>query len=214
VTAYRKITDLPQTIPLFPLEGAILFPRGQLPLNIFEPRYLNMVDDALAGDRLIGMIQPATHQPQPNEIALSRVGSVGRITTFAETDDGRYLITLTGICRYLLAREMPQARPYRQAVVSYEEFGTDLYPSTQMIDRARLDQALRRYVDLHGYQVNWQAVNEATPETVVNLASVLCPFDVMAKQALLEAPTIRERAEALIALLEFGDAPEAPGPLQ
>lgn len=213
MTSYRKIVDLPQTIPLFPLEGAILFPRGQLPLNIFEPRYLNMIDDALAGDRLIGIVQPAARQTT-DAIALSAIGTLGRITTFAETEDGRYLITLTGICRYAIARELPQATPYRRAQVSYDAFASDLAPSRAAIDRPKLDRALRRYVDLHGYQVNWEAVEEASPEMVINLAAVLCPFDAMAKQALLEAPSIVERCDALIALLEFGDAPEAPGPMQ
>ena len=209
MTAYSKIGDLPQTFPLFPLEGAILFPRGTLPLNIFEPRYLNMVDDALAGERLIGMIQPADAQQ-----SLSRVGTIGRITTFAETEDGRYLVTLSGICRYRVTQELNAPTPYRQAIVSYDDFASDLQPIAPRFDRDRLNRALRRYVDLRGYQVNWDAVDQTTPEALVNLAAVLCPFDAMAKQALLEAPSVDERCDALIALLDWGDASSAPGAVQ
>ncbi|GAM97327.1 uncharacterized protein U91I_00952 [alpha proteobacterium U9-1i] len=200
---YRKAADLPQTIALFPLPSAILFPRGVLPLNIFEPRYLNMVDDALSGDRLIGMIQPAVGDENSPNPALSEVGTVGRITTFSETDDGRYLITLTGVCRFRISRELTSGAPYRQAIVTFEEFGADLYMPKAGIDRERLREALERYVDIHGLQTDWSAVDEAAPETLVNACAVLCPFDPPAKQALLEAPSLAERCDALIALLEW-----------
>ena len=209
MSAYRKISDLPQVVPLFPLSGAILFPRAALPLNIFEPRYLNMIDDALAADRVIGMIQPAPDDKALETPRLSEVGAIGRIMSFSETDDGRYLITLTGVCRFRVARELPQAKPYRQALAAYDDFAEDLKQPHVRIDREKLRHALRRYIDLHGYQADWSAVDEAPPEALVNIVAALCPFDAVAKQALLEAPSVADRCDALIALLEWdagGDA--------
>ncbi len=208
---FRKTADLPQTIPLFPLPGAILFPRAAMPLNIFEPRYLNMVDDALAGDRLIGMIQPALHAERGERPTLSNVGCVGKITTFAETDDGRYLITLTGLCRFRLIRELPMSGPYREAIVDYEDFAEDLRATTPDIDRHRLRRALLAYVDAQRLSADWTLIEDAPSETLVNAVAALCPFDLAAKQILLETPTIAERAETLIALLEW---PNAEGKLQ
>ncbi|MES1197085.1 MAG: LON peptidase substrate-binding domain-containing protein [Pseudomonadota bacterium] len=211
---YRKPSDLPQTIPLFPLAGALLFPRATLPLNIFEPRYLNMIDDALAGERLIGMIQPASGQEGAMIPALAQVGALGRVTSFAETDDGRYLITLTGVSRFSLVREMPSMRPYRQAEVSYDAFASDLLHGNEMIDREKLRTALRTYVNAHGFKADWSAVDDAPPEALVNAVSTLCPFDPAAKQALLEAPSLAARCATLIALLEWGSDGEADRPLQ
>jgi Lon protease-like protein len=210
---YRKIADLPQTVALFPLTGAILFPRGGLPLNVFEPRYLNMVDDALADDRLIAMVQPAFTGVDD---ALADVGTLGKITSFTETEDGRYLITLTGVCRFRLEREVPGATPYRRAVADYEQFAADLLEPRTQIDREKLRHALARYIDTHGYQADWSAVDEAPGEALVNAVSTMCPFDPPAKQALLEAPTLADRCDALIALLEWGaDEEDGPrGPLQ
>lgn len=210
---YRKPSDLPETIPLFPLSGALLLPRGGLPLNIFEPRYLNMVDDALGGERAIGMVQPSglvTHGAP----ALCGVGALGRITTFAETEDGRYLITLTGLCRFRITREIDVETPYRQALVDYEDFADDLKPAPGMIDRERLLPLLRRYAERRGYQVDWNSVESANAETVVNASATLIPFDASAKQALLEAPTLEDRCATLIALLEWGDdaAPDGMRP--
>lgn len=202
MSAYRKIEDLPETLPLFPLAGAILFPRGGLPLNVFEPRYLNMVDDALASDRLIGMIQPASGQEQAAHPDLAEIGTAGRITSFSETEDGRYLITLTGICRFRLQREGGSGQPYRRALVAYDEFAGDLAPARGRIDRDKLRLALRAYVDRRGYETDWSAIDKAPPEALVNAVSTLCPFDAPAKQALLEAPSLGERCKALIALLE------------
>lgn len=216
VFGYRKPSDLPSTVPLFPLPGAILFPRGQLPLNIFEPRYLNMVDDALAGDRVIGMIQPSDLSAAAD--GLSDVGTLGRITSFAETDDGRYLITLTGVCRFRFAQEKKVRTPYRQAVVDYGAFGDDLHaPARKVkIDREKLRHALQRYVETRGYQADWSAVDGAPSEALVNAVSTLCPFDPPAKQALLEAETLSDRCAALIALLEMDAAAgdDEDGPIQ
>ncbi|MCL4714338.1 MAG: LON peptidase substrate-binding domain-containing protein [Hyphomonadaceae bacterium] len=204
---YRKPSDLPQAIPLFPLAGAILMPRGVLTLNVFEPRYLNMVDDALGGERLVGMIQPATGEEDEATPQLCDVGAVGRITAFSETEDGRYLITLTGVCRFDLEQELEVDTPYRQALVSYDAFASDFASSHgRSIDRDSLIASLKTYAALHGFQVEWDAVEQAPTETIVNVAAQVCPFDAAAKQALLEAVTLEERARALIALLEWDSA--------
>jgi Lon protease-like protein len=207
---YRKPADLPQTIALFPLSNALLFPRTVLSLNVFEPRYLNMVDDALAGERLIGMIQPAAGDENDPAPELSEIGTLGRITMFSETDDGRYLITLTGVSRFTLEREIKAGTPYRQALVSYDQFGDDFTPSSGgAIDRPALIRSLKGYAALHGFQVDWNAVEQAPTEIIVNMAAQLCPFDPVAKQALLEAQTLEDRCRTLIALLEWGAPDEA-----
>jgi uncharacterized protein len=201
---YRKTSDLPRSVALFPLAGAILFPRGSLPLNVFEPRYLNMVDDVLADERVIGVVQPAFGASTAGEPALADVGTLGKITAFAETDDGRYLITLSGVCRFRIEREAPSGAPYRRALAAYDDFASDLHPPKARIDREKLRHALMRYVDTHGYQTDWSVVDEAPSEALVNAVSTMCPFDPPAKQALLEATTLDERCAALIALLEWG----------
>ena len=213
---YRKPADLPQTIALFPLEGAVLYPRGVLALNIFEPRYLNMIDDALGDQRLIGMIQPAVGHAQAVTPDLAEVGTIGRITTFSETDDGRYLVTLTGISRFHLEREIKAGTPYRQALVSYDAFAADFAPGSDIsIDRGELMKSLKTYAALHGFQVDWDSVEQAPTETVINVAAQICPFDAVAKQALLEAETLDDRCRALIALLEWDVASDdQPRPLQ
>jgi len=208
---YRKPADLPQTIPVFPLEGAVLYPRGVLALNIFEPRYLNMIDDALADQRLIGMVQPAVGHEQETTPDFAEVGTIGRITTFSETDDGRYLVTLTGICRFHVEREIKSGAPYRQAIVSYDAFANDFAPSSDIsIDRAGLIRSLKTYAGLHGFQVDWESVEQAPTETVINVAAQICPFDAVAKQALLESETLDDRCRALIALLEWDVASDDP----
>jgi hypothetical protein len=210
---YRRPADLPQTVPLFPLDGAILLPRGVIALNVFEPRYLNMVDDALGGDRLIGIIQPTSEDVVPQ---LADVGTVGRITAFSETDDGRYLITLTGICRFDLDSEFEAGTPYRQATVVYDGFAEDfVQASGERIDRAALIVSLKTYAALHGFEVDWDSVEQAPTETIINVAAQVCPFDAAAKQALLEAVTLEDRARALVALLEWDSAADdEPRPLQ
>lgn len=182
-------------------------PRGVLALNVFEPRYLNMVDDALGAERLIGMIQPAAQEDGDAAPELANVGTVGRITSFAETEDGRYLVTLTGVCRFDLDMELDVDTPYRQAIVSYESFDGDFIQSTgERIDRAALIASLKSYAALHGFQVDWQSVEQAPTETIINVAAQICPFDAAAKQALLEAVTLEDRALALVALLEWDAA--------
>ncbi|MBI1186400.1 MAG: peptidase S16 [Alphaproteobacteria bacterium] len=206
---YRKIGDLPRTIPVFPLTGALLLPHDTLPLNIFEPRYLNMIDDALAGERVIGMIQPA--EPDPAQPPLSEVGTLGKITSFAETEDGRYLITLSGICRFRVAAELEAGTPYRQINAVYDDFADDMrrQAGPWAIDKPRLTAALERYGRLRGFAVDWEVVEKAAPEALVNAVATLCPFGAAAKQHLLEASTIEDRAAALIALLEIESDPDA-----
>lgn len=211
---YRKPADLPRTIPVFPLGGVILFARGQLPLNVFEPRYLNMTDDALAGERLIGIIQP-DGTGSPDRPGLARVGCVGRLTAFAETDDGRYLITLTGICRFRVLRELQVRTPYRQVDADYEPFAADLKAPGMVLgfDRDGLLEVVRGYFERNELKSDWDAMEQAPPEVLVNALSSLCPFAPMEKQALLEASDIEARTATLLALMAMDGGTEE-GPLQ
>jgi Lon protease-like protein len=210
---FRKPQDLPRVIPIFPLEGALLLPRTELPLNIFEPRYLNMIDDALSGDRLIGMIQPVHRGADKRKPELSGVGCVGRITTYSETDDGRYLITLTGVCRFRVRQELDIKTPYRQIDAQWDEFADDLHPPEldHDIDRPHLTDSLRRYIAANGFSADWSAVEEAPAEALVNALSTLCPFEPEEKQALLEAPDVHARCGTLITLFEIDATPDAGG---
>lgn len=211
---YRKTSDLPDTLPVFPLPGAMLFPRWELPLNIFEPRYLNMFDDAMRGHRLIGMIQSMGGSRERPEIA--RVGCAGRITSYSETDDGRYIVTLTGICRFTAARELPVTTPYRQVTADWSAFAADLGAASDdgVPDRADLMRALRAYISAHGLQADWSAVEDAPMETLVHALAAGCPFSAVEKQALLEAGSLAERARTLIALMEMSGGGGAAGPVQ
>ena len=218
--SYVRAADLPQVIPVFPLPGAILFARGQLPLNIFEPRYLNMIDDAMAGDRLIGMIQPSGGpQTLPR---LTQVGCVGRITSFAETSDGRYLVTLTGVCRFRLTGEMPSSAPYRTARVAFGAFEADLKPPAiddYDFDREGFLGALKAYLERRGLDIDWETAEAAPPEALINSLAMALPFDPPEKQALLEAPELPERGAALTALMRIdaagaGDGEDEPSSLQ
>lgn len=201
-----RVADLPQVIPVFPLDGAVLLARGQLPLNIFEPRYLNMIDDAMAGDRLVGMVQttggPADHP------ALAPVGCVGRITNFAETPDGRYMITLTGICRFRIAEEIPARSPYRQARADFQPYATDLIPapSSAAIGRPALLESLRLFLEHRGLEIDWDAARDAPAEALVNSLCMALPFEVAEKQALVEAADLTARAKALTTLLSINAA--------
>lgn len=211
---YRKTADLPATLAVFPLPGALVFPRWQLPLNIFEPRYLNMIDDAMSGSRLIGMVQTVGGPRQSPLIA--EVGCAGRITSYTETPDGRYLISLTGVCRFGIVRELDVTTPYRQVKPDWERFAQDLVPPPEGEgrDRETLIAAFRHYAAANGLETDWSALEEASLETLVHALASGCPFGPMEKQALLEAPSLVERAAALTALLEFGSAPGGEGPVQ
>jgi Lon protease-like protein len=209
---YRNIADIPPVIPIFPLSGVVLLPRTRLPLNIFEPRYLAMVDAAMDQTRVIGMIQP--RDPAEEKLmrpALAQVGCVGRITEYSETDDGRYLITLTGLCRFHVAGERNVSTPYRQVAADYALFAQDLLQSEDPpLPRERLLNALKPYLTQRAMQTDWKSVEDAPPETLVNALAMLCPFAAGEKQALLEAPDLKERANVLIALLELANASATP----
>jgi uncharacterized protein len=202
---YHSYSDLPGSLPLFPLTGAVLLPRGALPLNIFEPRYLEMVDYALTGDRLIGMIQPTEHEDTALTPKLSQVGCVGKITSFQETDDNRYLITLSGICRFRLIGEMENATPWRAGFCDFAPFASDLaQASDEDFPRDRLLAALKTYLSSRDMKADWKSVMTAPGEALVNALAMMCPFDPAEKQALLEAQSFQDRASTLMALLEMG----------
>jgi Lon protease-like protein len=214
MSQYRKTADLPDTLPVFPLPGALVFPRWDLPLNIFEPRYLNMFDDAMRGHRLIGMVQSMGGTRERPEIA--RVGCAGRITSYAETDDGRYLVTLTGICRFAVKQELAVTTPYRQVTPRWDAFAADLYPASEdgLPDRSELILSLRTYAATHGLQADWSAVEEAPMETLVHALAAGCPFPAPEKQALLEAVSLADRARTLIALMAMSAGGGDDGPVQ
>ena len=206
--------DLPSEFSIFPLPGALLLPHGRLPLNIFEPRYLALVDDALAQGRQFGMIQPNSHAPRgPNGPSLYQIGCLGRLSQFAETEDGRYLITLTGVSRFRVTDELPIRRGYRRIAADFMPFGADLSPPGQSMGerRAELLAALRPFFTLHDIDANWDAI-ERMPEThLVTTLAMLCPFEDAEKQALLEAPTNADRAADLLALLRMAVHEGDPG---
>jgi uncharacterized protein len=211
VGTYRKLGDLPLVIPVFPLDGVLLLPGGQLPLNIFEPRYLNMLDDAMSGERIIGMIQTRPHQSaDPQRPALAPVGCAGRVTSFAETSDGRYLITLTGVCRFRAGEELPVRTPYRQVRADFTPYEPDLREDAASertaADIDRLLTALRRYLDHRGLAIDWGDAESAPSDALINSLAMALPFDPLEKQALLEAETIFERKATLTALLEIDAA--------
>ena len=210
---YSSAEDLPAVLPVFPLTGAVLLPRGELPLNIFEPRYLAMIDAALRGDRLIGMIQPSVHEDKVLTPPLSKVGCAGRITSFRETDDGRILITLTGIARFEVAEEVAAGTPYRQVRPNYGRFLGDLVADVATdFPRERLVGALKIYLAKRDLKADWRSVMEAPPETLVNALAMLCPLAPAEKQALVEAPGWIERVDTLVAILEMSAAPHPEKP--
>jgi hypothetical protein len=205
---YRGPGDCPATIPLFPLPGALLLPRGQMPLNIFEPRYVAMIDDALKSHRLIGMVQPDADADEAiPRIAplLYRVGSIGRITQIAETGDGRYLLTLTGVARFEIREEIKALTPYRQANVSYDRFTSDFEARSgeDRVNRDGLVKALRDFATANDLKIDWKGVKEAPNEALVNALAMMAPFGVKEKQALLESPDLAARADMLIAITEM-----------
>ena len=202
---YMSVADLPATIPVFPLAGVLLLPRTQLPLNIFEPRYLQMVDDTLRGSRIIGMIQPEDEDSaSTGEPALMKVGCAGRLTSYTETGDGRLHITLTGITRFRIIDELQSMTPYRQCMVDFEEFADDLKPEhdAEKVSRDRLLEVLKEYLDASGLQADWRAIKLSPNESLVNSLSIISPYGPREKQALLEARTLEDRNQMLIALTE------------
>ena len=204
---YRGASDLPEVIPVFPLPGALLLPRGQMPLNIFEPRYLAMVDDALRdGHRLIGMIQPDAAHPGPEDKPnLYKVGCVGRITQIAETGDGRYLMQLTGVARFRIEQELSVATAYRQCRVSYVPFADDFVArrGEEAVDREALLRALSDFLKANNLKADWEGIENAPNEALVNALAMMSPYGSAEKQAMLEAPDLKTRAEILIAVTEI-----------
>ena len=204
-----SLDELPQVLPVFPLPGALLLPRGKLPLNIFEPRYLAMIRDAMANSQMIGMIQPRgiaeeDGHPIPDDASLYDTGCVGRITSFEESEDGRYVITLTGLCRFDVTQEIEGREGYRRVVPSYAGYEGDLLPADDRVPgRDRLLGALRTYFEREGVAADWTAVTSSGDEPLVTALSMICPFGPEEKQALLEAPTIGRRTELLAALIEM-----------
>jgi uncharacterized protein len=204
---YRGPIEMPGVIPVFPLPGALLLPRGQMPLNIFEPRYISMIDDALRdGHRLIGMIQPdAAHGGPADKPRLYKIGCVGRITQLAESGDGRYLIELTGVARFRVEEELKVATPYRQCRVTYAPFADDFVArkGENAVDRAALLAALTDFLKANDLKADWEGIEKAPNEALVNALSMMSPYGTAEKQALLEAPDLKTRAEILIAITEI-----------
>jgi uncharacterized protein len=201
-----SLADMPDVIPVFPLPGALLLPRARLPLNIFEPRYLAMLEDTLkTPDRLIGMIQPVVGPESTDRGRLHQIGCAGRVTAMQETEDGRYLITLQGISRFRLIRQEESFKPYLQAQVVWTSFERDLgrEETDVAFDRQAFLSVLARYFDTAQLSSDWDSMQEADEELLVNSLSILCPFDPEEKQALLEAPTLANRRETLVTLMEF-----------
>src|SRR6478736_18328 len=197
-------TTLPSILPIFPLTGVLLLPRGRLPLNIFEPRYLAMTRDALAGERLIGMVQPSDPRVAGDNPPVYPVGCAGRITSFSETDDGRYMITLTGLSRFRIAEEFPVLSGYRRVRPDWQAFARDLDAQTGgEFDRDRFIRGLKAFFDQRQISADWEAIEKAAGEHLINSIAMLCPFAPSEKQALLEAPDLDERARLLIALVEM-----------
>ncbi|MCB1447666.1 MAG: LON peptidase substrate-binding domain-containing protein [Rhizobiaceae bacterium] len=211
---YLTEDDLPETIAVFPLSGVLLLSGGHLPLNVFEPRYLALIDDALRGNRLIGIIQPdlaETEESPAGHPELCKVGTIGRITTFGETGDGRYVVDLAGICRFRLIEELPGTHAYRKVRIA--PFISDIHEPEDdpAVDRQALLHAFRSYLDANKLEVDWEAVGKTSNRTLVNSLSMMAPFGAREKQALLEAADLKTRAETLVAMTEivlakaFGD---------
>ena len=195
---------LPAILPIFPLTGVLLLPRGRLPLNIFEPRYLAMTRDALAGERMIGMVQPSNPAGSGSNPPVYPTGCAGRITSFAETEDGRFLITLTGTSRFRIREELPLLEGYRRVVPEWREFARDLENEDEAgFDRDRLLRGLRAYFRQHQISADWDAVTAVPGERLVTSIAMICPFEPSEKQALLEAPDLDERARLLTAIVEM-----------
>lgn len=197
--------DLPAVIPVFPLPKVLLLPGGSLPLNIFEPRYLAMVEAALADSRMIGMIQPLSGEDMSGDPPLYVTGCAGRISRFEETPDGRYLISLRGVCRFNIAEEIGPLDGYRRVRANWSPYESDMQDDNgRCLDRNRLFPALRRYFKIHGIEADWDTLGEVADGRLVTCLAMICPFDGPEKQALLEAPDVGSRAEALTTLIEMG----------
>jgi uncharacterized protein len=210
IDRYRRAADLPAIIPVFPLRGVILLPRANLPLNLFEPRYLEMIEDVISGSRILGMIQPERspsedESPAGKSTGLRRVGCAGRVTAYQELDDGRIVVTLTGIVRFDVARELPSSKPYRTCAVNVSRWISDFEGGTgeDDVNREQLLRVLKKYLETHQFRADWKAIANAPSEHLVNSLSIISPYGAEEKQALLEAPDLKTRAEVLVALAEM-----------
>lgn len=210
---YETFADVPSVVPVFPLSGALLLPRAHLPLNIFEPRYLQMVDDAMAGDRVIGMVQPRfdAGEGRGDAPSLCEVGALGRVISFQETGDGRYLIQLAGVTRFTILDEVEHDRDYRKCRISAERFASDLDDADDdaLVDRDALIKAFRDYLDANDLEADWKSVKAASNEALVNTLAMMSPYGPAEKQALLEAPDLPARAATLVAITEMELARQA-----
>lgn len=208
---YNRPADLPPRIPVFPLRGAILLPRATLPLNIFEPRYLSMIDDAMSGSRVIGIVQPVVASDEDQESPIDKaarlrsVGCAGRITSYQELEDDRLIITLTGIVRFQSVGESETEKPYRTMSVNYDRFACDLNVGLgeELVDRQNLLRVLKAYLEANRLKTDWSTIQRASNEFLINALSVMCPYGAEEKQALLEAKDLKSRAEVLVALAEI-----------
>lgn len=203
---YRTPKDIPAVIPVFPLPRALLLPRTELPLNIFEPRYLQMIEDVIRGERVIGMIQPNEPEEKASKVPpLYQIGCAGRLTNFAESGDGRYQVVLTGIARFRIVEEISVTTPYRQCRVDYNVFAEDLVQGVgeDEVDREALLKTLANYLAANSIEADWSGITQAPTEALVNGLSLMSPFGVREKQALLEARDLRHRAELLVAATEI-----------
>ena len=202
---YSTARDIPDFVPVFPLSGALLLPGGQMPLNIFEPRYLEMIDAALRGDRVFGMIQPkfSDDNGSSDKPKLCAVGCLGRVASFAESGDGRYLVSLQGICRFRGAEELNVRSPFRQCRISPFMSDLDEESDASSVDREALLRVFRAYLDANDLDADWESVKRAGNDTLVNALSMMSPYGPAEKQALLEAPDLKSRAETLIAITEM-----------
>ncbi|UIJ71931.1 LON peptidase substrate-binding domain-containing protein [Aurantimonas sp. HBX-1] len=202
---YTDESDLPNVVPVFPLGGALLLPGGQLPLNIFEPRYLQMLDDAMAGRRIIAMIQPSLDgaKREDGEPELCQVGCLGRITSLSETGDGRCIVNLHGIARFRVIEEIASRTPYRMCRIAAFVGDLNLGEGAEEVNRDALLKAFRQYLDANQLEADWESVTRASNETLVNALCMMSPYGAAEKQALLEAPDLKTRADTLIAITEI-----------
>jgi Lon protease-like protein len=204
--SYNDVLDLPDEVPVFPLTGVLLLPSGNMPLNLFEPRYLAMFEDALAGDRLVGMIQPRidAKESAEGEPALCNVGCLGRVTAFQETGDGRIVLNLSGVARFRVLEELPARNGYRIAkIASFADDLDDSEEAEKAVDRDGLLETFKAYLQANDMEADWDGVREASTRSLVNSLSMMSPYGPAEKQALLEAPDLKTRAETLVAITEM-----------
>ena len=201
---YNSITELPNKLAIFPLTGAVLFPQTQLPLNIFEPRYLQMIDEVLSSpDRIMGMIQPNVSKNDPNSKNLKKVGCAGRISSFSETGDGRYLVTLTGLIRFEVNNELDTTTQYRQIITNYDNYKEDLLPANvENIDRKSLLILIKKYLEQRNLLIDWEIIEQSPTEQLINYSGVLVPFEPEEKQLLLETKSLFDRCKTLESLFQ------------